>query len=79
MNADKFAMFFGNVPTYTIPGRTFPVDVLYAKNPVEDYVESAVKQSLQIHLQGLEGEWLQGGLRVKYSMFFNNVPTYTFP
>ena len=55
MNADKFASFFGNVPVYTIPGRTFPVDVLYSKNPVEDYVDAAVKQSLQIHLTGLEG------------------------
>lgn len=55
MDAGKFAQFFGNVPTYTIPGRTFPVDVLYAKNPVEDYVDAAIKQSLQIHLMGLEG------------------------
>ena len=55
MDAGKFAQFFGNVPTYTIPGRTFPVDVLYAKNPVEDYVDAAVKQALQIHLMGLEG------------------------
>ena len=58
MDASKFAMFFGNVPIYTIPGRTFPVDVLYSKNPVEDYVESAVKQSLQIHLQGLDGQFV---------------------
>ena len=55
MNADKFAEFFGNVPVFVIPGRTFPVDVLYSKNPVEDYVDAAVKQSLQIHLTGLEG------------------------
>lgn len=55
MDATKFATFFGNVPIFTIPGRTFPVDVLYAKNPVEDYVEAAVKQALQIHLQGQEG------------------------
>jgi len=55
MNADKFAEFFGNVPVFIIPGRTFPVDVLYSKNPVEDYVDAAVKQALQIHLQGLPG------------------------
>ena len=55
MNADKFAQFFGNVPTYTIPGRCFPVDILYAKNPVEDYVDAGVKQSLQIHLMGIDG------------------------
>jgi HrpA-like helicases len=50
MDADKFSNFFGNVPTFHIPGRTFPVDVFFAKNPVEDYVDSAVKQALQIHL-----------------------------
>ncbi|XP_052231826.1 pre-mRNA-splicing factor ATP-dependent RNA helicase PRP16-like isoform X2 [Dreissena polymorpha] len=58
MDAGKFAHFFGNVPTYTIPGRTFPVEIMYAKNPVEDYVDAAVKQSLQIHLMGNEGDIL---------------------
>ena len=39
----------------TIPGRTFPVDIFFSKNPVEDYVDAAVKQALQIHLQPTEG------------------------
>nr|XP_039250693.1 pre-mRNA-splicing factor ATP-dependent RNA helicase PRP16-like [Styela clava] len=58
MDANKFAQFFGNVPCFTIPGRTFPVDILYSKNVVEDYVESAVKQALQIHVQGFQGDIL---------------------
>ena len=58
MDADKFAKFFGNVPTFTIPGRTFPVDVLFTRNPSEDYVESAVKQAIQIHLQPSKGDIL---------------------
>ncbi|CAG5128460.1 unnamed protein product [Candidula unifasciata] len=58
MDASKFALFFGNVPVYTIPGRTFPVDVMYAKNPQEDYVDAAVKQTLQVHLGGLPGDIL---------------------
>lgn len=58
MDATKFATFFGNVPTFTIPGRTYPVDVLFSKNVCEDYVDSAVKQALQIHLQQLEGDML---------------------
>eukprot|EP00965_Chrysotila_dentata_P158639 5239699-Pleurochrysis_carterae.AAC.4 len=45
MDADKFSEFFGNVPTFKIPGRTFPVDVMFAKSPCEDYVEAAVKQA----------------------------------
>lgn len=31
MDSDKFAAFFGNVPIFHIPGRTFPVDVLFSK------------------------------------------------
>ena len=29
MDSQKFADFFGNVPVFTIPGRTFPVEVMY--------------------------------------------------
>ena len=50
MNAERFSDFFGKVPIYTIPGRTFPVEILFSKNPIEDYVEGAVKQALAIHL-----------------------------
>ena len=48
MDSQKFSNFFGNVPQYTIPGRTFPVDVFFARNTVEDYVDGAVKQALQV-------------------------------
>ncbi|KAE8608601.1 hypothetical protein XENTR_v10011542 [Xenopus tropicalis] len=58
MDADKFATFFGNVPIFYIPGRTFPVDILFSKTPQEDYVEAAVKQALQIHLSGAAGDIL---------------------
>ncbi|XP_053094210.1 pre-mRNA-splicing factor ATP-dependent RNA helicase PRP16 isoform X2 [Pangasianodon hypophthalmus] len=58
MDSDKFAAFFGNVPIFHIPGRTFPVDILFSKTPQEDYVEAAVKQALQIHLSGLVGDIL---------------------
>ncbi|KAK3726768.1 hypothetical protein QZH41_010426, partial [Actinostola sp. cb2023] len=58
MDAQKFADFFGNVPTYKIPGRTFPVDILYSRTVLEDYVESAVKQALQIHLTPTKGDIL---------------------
>ncbi|CAG9863000.1 unnamed protein product [Phyllotreta striolata] len=58
MDSSKFSMFFGNVPTFTIPGRTFPVETLFSKNPVEDYVDAAVKQALQIHLQPPSGDIL---------------------
>ncbi|TFK76614.1 P-loop containing nucleoside triphosphate hydrolase protein [Pluteus cervinus] len=58
MNAEKFSSFYGNAPTYTIPGRTFPVEIFHSKSPCEDYVDSAVKQVLQIHLSLPPGDIL---------------------
>ncbi|XP_065674723.1 pre-mRNA-splicing factor ATP-dependent RNA helicase PRP16 isoform X2 [Hydra vulgaris] len=58
MDSSKFSNFFGNVPVYTIPGRTFPVDVMFSKNVCDDYVDAAVKQALQIHLMPSNGDIL---------------------
>lgn len=54
----QFSKFYDNAPCYTIPGRTFPVDVLFSKTPCEDYVDSAVKQALQIHISHPPGDIL---------------------
>ncbi|KAL0093431.1 P-loop containing nucleoside triphosphate hydrolase protein [Phycomyces blakesleeanus] len=58
MNANRFSQFFGNAPCYYIPGRTFPVDTMFSKTPCEDYVDSAVKQALSIHLSQPAGDIL---------------------
>ncbi|KAF1779527.1 P-loop containing nucleoside triphosphate hydrolase [Phytophthora cactorum] len=58
LDADKFANFFGGVPMFRIPGRTFHVDTRYAKSPSEDYVDAAVKQVMQIHLSHPPGDIL---------------------
>merc|ERR1719154_933044 len=58
MDSAKFADFFGNVPTFKIPRRTFPVEVMYSKNTVEDYVDAAGKQAIQVHLTADEGDML---------------------
>ena len=58
MDSDKFSSFFGNVPVYTIPGRTFPVDTFFSKTCVEDYVDAAIKQAIQIHLGAPPGDIL---------------------
>jgi pre-mRNA-splicing factor ATP-dependent RNA helicase DHX38/PRP16 len=55
MDSTKFVAFFGNVPVFIIPGRTFPVDLMLSKNPCEDYVDAAVKQEIQVHLQPTQG------------------------
>ncbi|KAL8157833.1 pre-mRNA-splicing factor ATP-dependent RNA helicase DEAH7 [Apium graveolens] len=58
LNAEKFSLFFGSVPIFHIPGRTFPVQTLYSKSPCEDYVEAAVKQAMTIHITSAPGDIL---------------------
>ncbi|KAM7274785.1 hypothetical protein ACFE04_016651 [Oxalis oulophora] len=58
LNAQKFSDFFGSAPVFNIPGRTFPVNVLYSKSPCEDYVEGAVKQAMSIHITSPPGDIL---------------------
>ncbi|XP_043691345.1 pre-mRNA-splicing factor ATP-dependent RNA helicase DEAH7 [Telopea speciosissima] len=58
LNAQKFSNFFGSVPIFSIPGRTFPVNTLYSKTPCEDYVEGAVKQAMAIHITSPPGDIL---------------------
>ncbi|GKD36816.1 probable pre-mRNA-splicing factor ATP-dependent RNA helicase DEAH5 [Tanacetum coccineum] len=46
LDAEKFSAYFFSCNIFTIPGRTFPVEILYTKQPESDYVEAAV---MQIH------------------------------
>lgn len=58
MNADRFSRFYGGAPEFIIPGRTFPVDTHFSRTPCEDYVDSAVKQVLAIHVSQGPGDIL---------------------
>lgn len=58
LSADVFSSFFGGVPVFRIPGRTFPVETYFAKSVQEDYVMAAVKQALQIHFNSPPGDIL---------------------
>uniref|UniRef100_A0A3Q7JY12 RNA helicase n=1 Tax=Solanum lycopersicum TaxID=4081 RepID=A0A3Q7JY12_SOLLC len=58
LNGEKFSNFFGGVPIFNIPGRTFRVQICHSKTPCEDYVEAAVKQAMTIHIAGAPGDIL---------------------
>ena len=58
LDADKFSAYFFGCPIFTIPGRTFPVEILYAKAPEADYMDAALTTVLQIHLTEPEGDVL---------------------
>lgn len=67
LSADRFSDFFGSVPIFRIPGRTFKVETYFAKSIQEDYVMAAVKQALQIHFNSPPGKDLKLSINRKYS------------
>lgn len=38
LDADKFSEYFFGCPIFTIPGRTYPVEIMYALQPESDYL-----------------------------------------
>ena len=49
LDASKFQKYFNDAPLLKVPGRTFPVEVFYTPEPEKDYVEAAVRTTVQIH------------------------------
>lgn len=58
LDADKFSHYFFDCPIFTIPGRTYPVETLYTKEPESDYLDAALITVMQIHLTEPEGDIL---------------------
>ncbi|PKC12638.1 ATP-dependent RNA helicase DHX8 [Rhizophagus irregularis] len=58
LNAEKFSKYFFDCPIFSIPGRKFPVEVLYTKEPESDYLDAALITVMQIHLSEPPGDVL---------------------
>ena len=42
LEAEKFSNYFFECPIFRIPGRMYPVEVLFSNSPEEDYLSSAL-------------------------------------
>ena len=58
LDAEKFSQYFFGCPIFTIPGRAFPVEVLYTKEPESDYLDASLITVMQIHLSEPPGDIL---------------------
>jgi len=58
LDADKFAQYFFNCKIFRIPGRTFPVEVLFTTEPETDYLDAALYVVMEIHLNEPQGDIL---------------------
>lgn len=57
MDTQKFQDYF-NAPILDVPGRMFPVEILYSKEPEDDYFEAVIETTIQIHKNEKEGDIL---------------------
>lgn len=72
LDADKFSAYFFGCPIFTIPGRTYPVEILYSRSPESDYMDAALITVMQIHLTEPEGDillFLTGQVRPRIQFF----------
>ncbi|OAF71225.1 hypothetical protein A3Q56_01010 [Intoshia linei] len=58
LDAIKFSSYFNKAPIFTIPGRTYPVEIFYTTDAETDYVDAALMTVMQIHLTQPKGDIL---------------------
>ncbi|KAM0791034.1 Cyclin-dependent kinase catalytic subunit [Microbotryomycetes sp. NB124-2] len=58
LNASKFSDYFDEAPIFRIPGRRYPVDILYTPQPEANYLHAAVTTVFQIHTSQPKGDIL---------------------
>ncbi|KAB8627264.1 hypothetical protein FH972_026097 [Carpinus fangiana] len=58
LDAEKFSKYFNECPIFSIPGRTFPVEIMYSREPETDYLDAALVTAMQIHLTEPPGDIL---------------------
>lgn len=51
LDAGKFQSYFDDSPLLSVPGRTHPVEILWASEPARDFLEAAIETVFQIHAE----------------------------
>jgi ATP-dependent RNA helicase DHX8/PRP22 len=58
LDAEKFSKYFLDCPVFTIPSRTYPVEVLYTEEPETDYLDASLNMVSKIHFSEPPGDIL---------------------
>lgn len=58
LNAERFQQYFSGAPLIDVPGRMFPVEVMYTPRPVTDYLRASIETVVQIHKDEAPGDIL---------------------
>jgi len=58
LNAERFQQYFTGAPLLDVPGRMYPVEIMYTPRPVQDYLSASIETTLRIHREEAEGDIL---------------------
>ncbi|WCJ38716.1 RNA helicase family protein [Euphorbia peplus] len=58
LDGEKVSEFFSGCPILNVPGKLYPVEILYSKERPISYIESCVNTALDIHVRQPEGDVL---------------------
>ncbi|PON82810.1 RNA helicase family protein [Trema orientale] len=58
LDGEKVSNFFSNCPVLTVPGKLYPVEILYSNERPKSYIESCLKTALDIHVREPDGDIL---------------------
>ncbi|KAI5679347.1 hypothetical protein M9H77_10297 [Catharanthus roseus] len=58
LDGEKVSKFFSNCPILNVPGKLFPVEILYSSERPKSYLEASLKAALDIHVREPEGDVL---------------------
>lgn len=58
LDGEKVSRFFSGCPVLNVPGKLYPVEILYSKERPGSYIESSLKVAIDIHVREPEGDIL---------------------
>ncbi|KAM7464724.1 hypothetical protein LguiA_032845 [Lonicera macranthoides] len=58
LDGEKVSKFFCDCPILNVPGKLFPVEILYTSDTPKSYLESSLKTAIDIHVREPEGDIL---------------------
>ncbi|KAF4404815.1 hypothetical protein G4B88_006201 [Cannabis sativa] len=58
LDGEKVSNFFSNCPVLNVPGKLYPVEILYSNERPKSYLESCLKTALDLHVREPEGDIL---------------------
>ncbi|KAF4378789.1 hypothetical protein F8388_006240 [Cannabis sativa] len=67
LDGEKVSNFFSNCPVLNVPGKLYPVEILYSNERPKSYLESCLKTALDLHVREPEGDilvFMTGQVRV---------------